>query len=105
MEDAGRAVIVLPAEHLGVELAGCDRIVGRQVDEDQGVGLGHGHRLLDFQEAYSSRLGVNTSRLSTASSPTTSPQWVAPGGTTSSPPGPTRVTPSPMRKSMRPSRI
>jgi hypothetical protein len=41
MKDAGRAVIVLPAEHLGIELAGRDRIVGRQINEDQGVGFGH----------------------------------------------------------------
>ena len=41
-KSAGRARVVLPAEHLGVELAGRGRIVRGQVDKDQGVGGGHG---------------------------------------------------------------
>ena len=45
-------------------------VVGGEVDEDQGVGIGHGASPL-VQAAYSARLGVKTSRLITASSPTT----------------------------------
>ena len=41
-----------------------------------------------FHGAYSGRLGVKTSRLSTGSSPSTSPQWGTFEGMTSSPPGP-----------------
>src|SRR5258708_22448119 len=62
--DAERPVVVAPAEHLGIELAGRRRIVGGEVDEDQGVGIGHRWFPLS-QAAYSARLGVKTSRFST----------------------------------------
>jgi hypothetical protein len=45
--------------------------------------------------AYSGRLGVKTSRLSTGSSPSTSPQWVTFEGMTSRPPGPMSCVSSP----------
>ena len=46
--------------------------------------------------AYSGRFGVNTSRLITGSSPSTSPQCVTPPGMTTSPPGPRSCVSSPM---------
>src|SRR5208283_2817105 len=63
--DAQRPVVVAPAEHLRIELAGRGRIVGGEVDEDQGVRIAHCKSSRFGQAAYSARLGVNTSRLST----------------------------------------
>src|SRR5579863_2132913 len=105
VEDPKRPIVVSPAEHLGVEPAGRGRIVRSEVDEDQGVWRGHSPLLGSGQAAYSARLGVKMSRLSTGSAPTTMPQCRAFGGTTRSPPGPSRVTVSPTWKSIWPARM
>ncbi len=41
VEHSVRPRIVLPAEHLGIEAGRGGRIVGSEVNEDQGIGMGH----------------------------------------------------------------
>src|SRR5689334_23834461 len=71
MEHAAWALVVAPAKNFVVESAGRGRIVGSKIDEDERVG--RGHVVSSCQAAYSLRFGVKTSRLSTGSSPTTTP--------------------------------
>ena len=63
----------------------------RLVSGDRGLPALAGVRVVVTHASYSGRAGVNTSRFSTGSSPTTVAQWTTLGGTTTMPPGPTMV--------------